>query len=102
MKMTDETRKRMSRAFTGRVYSQKTRSKMSKSAKIRQTGETNSFFGKKHNEYARAKMSKSQKEIGIARNSSWWNNGITNIKIYKNDTPPEGYIKGRIISWKCR
>ena len=28
----------------------------------------------------------------------WWNNGWKNVKIYENNYPPEGYVKGYIIT----
>lgn len=47
---------------TNRVLSEETHKKMSKSAKIRQTGETNSFYGKKHSVESLAKIGKASKE----------------------------------------
>jgi len=95
--LSEETRRNMSVAFTGRKYSEKTRSRMSASAKIRQMGDTNSFYGKKHSDEAKKRMSDTQKEISPARGSSWWNNGVSNLKVSRNSSPPDGYVRGRLM-----
>ena len=49
---------------TNRILSEETHKKMSISAKIRQTGETNSFYGKKHSKASLDKISISSKARG--------------------------------------
>lgn len=50
---------------TNKVVSSETRTRMSKSAKIRQTGQTNSFYGKRHTTEAKEKIGKSSKERAL-------------------------------------
>lgn len=45
-----------------KIISEETKIKMSRSAKIRQTGETNSFYGKTHSEEAKLKIGIKSKE----------------------------------------
>jgi hypothetical protein len=49
---------------TDRMLSEETHKKMSASAKIRQTGETNSFYGKKHSVESLDKIGKASKARG--------------------------------------
>jgi hypothetical protein len=63
-------------------------------------GGRSSFFGKKHSKEFKQKMSliMSEKQSG-EKNSQfgtmWITDGVTNKKIKKNDTIPEGWCKGR-------
>jgi len=51
---------------TNRMLSEETHKKMSASAKVRQTGETNSFYGKKHSLESLNKIGKASKDRGKA------------------------------------
>ncbi len=51
-KLSEETKKKITKARTGRKHSKETRQKMSKS----QTGKNNHFYGRKHSEETKIKM----------------------------------------------
>ncbi len=70
---TEESKKRMRDATTGKTHSEETKKKIS----MLKTGENNPLFG-----------------------SSWYNDGVKNIKIAKGQEVPDGLIRGRINNWR--
>lgn len=86
-KMSDETKEKISLKLRGRHHttSEETKRKIGESNKI-------SLKGHKLSESAKLKLSKTNS------NRTFYNNGIDNIFIKKDEQPPEGYIKGMIIN----
>lgn len=65
-KLSEETKKKISDALTGRIESEETRKKKS----LSKLGDKNSFYGRKHSEETKDKISESKKGIEP------WNKGI--------------------------
>ena len=68
---------------------------------IAQTGEKNHFYGKTHNEKSRKKMSETQRKNNIYKNTKWYNNGISSIRLHISEIPPEGFVAGRLNNNMC-
>lgn len=71
-----ETRKKMSEAQKGRVFSVESRRKMSKVRKGRFTGKHNSFYGKCHTEESKQKISNALMGKYTGKNHWNWQGGI--------------------------
>ena len=63
---TEETKKKMSEAQKGRIYSDETRDKISKALKGKYTGENNHLYRKHPSEETRRKMSEARKGITLS------------------------------------
>lgn len=59
-----------------------------------------SFTGKKHTEEFKRKMSEDRKgDKSPLYNTVWYNNGIENLRLPSDQSPPEGFVKGRIQNY---
>lgn len=105
---SEETRNKLRLANTGRITSEETKKKISKSnkgnSKLRKFGESNPFFGKHHTQDTIDKIRKANvghtrsiKEKNNMFGKMWITNPITNdnLVISKDVEIPQGWIKGR-------
>ena len=90
---TDEWRSKMSATRKGKTLKESTKKRMSESV----TGRNNPFYGKKHSQETISNLSgENNSQFG----SSWYNDGVKNIKIAKGQEVPDGLIRGRINNWR--
>ena len=92
-KVSEETKKKLSRANKGKKISEETRKKISEGNKGKQAGENNPFYGKHHSEESKQKMSEANK------GKRWFSNGKIN-KFCREC--PEGFTPGRLLINKRR
>lgn len=89
------------------TYTDADKAKMSNSAKERIKRIGHNLLGKHRSEESKRKLSEFYKGKpgnpiqcnamkAAVKGSSWWNNGIINKRIRVGDTPPDGFVKGRL------
>lgn len=102
---------------SSKQVSDETKQKM-KTSHADYNGNKNPFFGKQHSELTKQKLKDCQKGISIEdrcgkqaaenlkkanvernKNSNWYTNGINNKFIQNGQNIPEGFYKGRTITW---
>lgn len=100
-KRTEETKRKISESNTGKIMgplSAETKQKLSEALR----GEKNPFYGKQHDQELKKKMNektsqtmkgRKPKNLDMFVGSSWWNNGVINIRC--KDSPGQEWIKGR-------
>ena len=84
---SEETRKKIVEANKGRTVSEETRKKLREARKGKYTGKDNPFYGKTHSEETRKKLREAKKGM------RFFNNGKINIRAKEC---PEGFVPGRI------
>ena len=86
---SEETRKKMSEVRRGKPKSEQMRERLSAATK-----------GKPKPESAKEKLRQYTGEKSSGFGSSWYNDGVKNIKIAKGQEVPDGLIRGRINNWR--
>ena len=89
---SDETKRKISVANTGRCPSEETRKKMSES----RTGDKNGFFGKHHSEETRKRWSLTRSgKNNHTFGKLWYNNGLQEAHFLEGQQP-DGWVRGRL------